>query len=97
MAAAFVFLKPNHPVCRIASMRTPLRVPPARLRAAHSEIEAGAKLNATRRNPAVKDFLGNAARVADTGVPVLTEAEIQAEIGALRKARRRPRRAGRGR
>jgi hypothetical protein len=50
-----------------------------------------------RRKAAVRGFLGNAGRVAAAGVRALSEDEIQAEIEALRKARRKPRRAGRGR
>jgi len=45
----------------------------------------------------MRGFLGNAGRVAAAGVRALLEDEIQAEIEALRKARRKPRRAGRGR
>ncbi len=52
---------------------------------------------AMRRRAAVRRFLANAARVAAAGVPPLPEDEIQAEIEALRKARRKPRRAARGR
>jgi post-segregation antitoxin (ccd killing protein) len=52
---------------------------------------------AMRRRAAAHRFLGNAARVAAAGVSPLTEDEIQAEIDALRKSRRRPRRAARGR
>jgi len=50
-----------------------------------------------RRRAAMRGFLGNAGRVAAAGVRALSEDEIQAEIEALRKARRKPRRAGRGR
>jgi hypothetical protein len=63
---------------------------------------AEAALGKTLRRPrrgraAVRGFLGNAGRVAAAGVRALSEDEIQAEIEALRKARRKPRRAGRGR
>ena len=52
---------------------------------------------AMRRRAAARRFLANAARVAAAGVPPLSEDEIQAELDAMRKARRRPRRAARGR
>lgn len=52
---------------------------------------------AMRRKAAARSFLENAARVAAAGVPALSEDQVQAEIEALRKSRRRPRRAARGR
>lgn len=53
---------------------------------------------AMRRRAPVRGFLENAGRVAAAGVPTLSADEIQAEIEALRKARRkRRRRAARGR
>jgi post-segregation antitoxin (ccd killing protein) len=52
---------------------------------------------AMRRKAAAQRFLENAGRVAAAGVPALSEDEIQAEIEALRTARRKPRRAARGR
>jgi len=52
---------------------------------------------AMRRKAAAQAFLENAERVAAAGVPALSEDEIQAEINAVRKAKRQPRRAARGR
>jgi len=49
--------------------------------------------DAMRRRAAVREFLSVAARVADAGVPALSEEEIQVEVGAARKARRARRRA----
>jgi len=63
---------------------------------AFDEAEAGLD-RAMRRRAAVRRFLGNAARVAAAGVRPLSEGEIRAEIDALRKARRKPRRAARRR
>jgi post-segregation antitoxin (ccd killing protein) len=50
---------------------------------------------AMRRKAAARAFLENAERVAAAGIRPLSEDEIQAEIDAARKARRR--RAARGR
>lgn len=50
---------------------------------------------AMRRKAAVRAFLENAERVAAAGIRPLSEEQIQAEIDAVRKARRR--RAARGR
>jgi hypothetical protein len=50
-----------------------------------------------RSAQAARDFLKNADRLAAAGVPALSEDEIQAESDAPRRARRRPRRAARGR
>jgi hypothetical protein len=44
---------------------------------------------AMRRRAAAREFLAVADRVAAAGVPPMTEDEIQAEIDAVRKARRR--------
>lgn len=44
---------------------------------------------AVRRRTATREFLAIANRVAEAGVPPMTEDEIQAEIDAVRKARRR--------
>jgi hypothetical protein len=46
---------------------------------------------AMRRRVAAREFLSVAERVAAAGVPPMTEDEIQAEIDAARKARRRRR------
>jgi hypothetical protein len=48
---------------------------------------------AMRRRAAAREFLSVADRVAAAGVPPLTEEEIQAEVDAVRKARRARRRA----
>jgi hypothetical protein len=50
---------------------------------------------AMRRRAAARAFLAVADRVAAAGVPPMTEEEIQAEIDAVRKARRRRSRAAR--
>ncbi|MEX2197492.1 MAG: hypothetical protein WD886_01680 [Burkholderiales bacterium] len=65
-----------------------------RLVAAHAEIEADI---ARRRGDraAARAFLANAGRVAAAGVRPLSADRIQAEIDALRGARRKPRRAAR--
>lgn len=52
---------------------------------------------AMRRKASARIFLDNAERVAVAGVPPLSERQIQAEIDAARRARRRPRRAAHGR
>lgn len=52
---------------------------------------------AMRRKAAARVFLENAGRVVAAGVPPLSERQIQAEIDAARRARRRPRRAARSR
>lgn len=52
-------------------------------------------LEAMRRRAAAREFLAVADRVAAAGVPPMSEEEIQAEIDAVRKARRRPRAAHR--
>ena len=44
---------------------------------------------AMRRRVATRAFLGVADRVAAAGVPPMSEEEIQAEVDAVRKARRR--------
>lgn len=44
---------------------------------------------AMRKRAAAREFLAVAERVAAAGVPPMTEDEIQAEIDAVRKARRR--------
>ena len=44
---------------------------------------------AMRKRAAAREFLAVADRVAGAGVPPLTEAELQTEIDAVRKARRR--------
>ena len=46
---------------------------------------------AMRRRAAAREVLAVADRVADAGVPSLSEEEIQAEVVAVRKARRRRR------
>ncbi len=46
---------------------------------------------AMRRRAAAREFLAVADRVADAGVPSLSEEEIQAEVDAVRKAHRRRR------
>ena len=46
---------------------------------------------AMRRRAAVREFLSVADRVAAAGVAPMSEQEIQAEIDAVRKARRRRR------
>lgn len=48
---------------------------------------------AMRRRAAAREFLAVADSVAAAGVPPMTEEEIQAEIDAVRKARRRRGRA----
>jgi hypothetical protein len=48
---------------------------------------------AMRRRAAAREFLSVADRVAAAGVPPLTEEETQAEVDAVRKARRARRRA----
>lgn len=48
-----------------------------------------------RRARAARGFLKNADRVAAAGVPALSEDEIQAEIEAARRIRKRPRRGSR--
>ena len=50
---------------------------------------------AMRRRVATRNFLANAERVAAAGVRPMSEEEIQAEIVAARKARRRNRAAPR--
>jgi hypothetical protein len=48
---------------------------------------------AMHRRAAAREFLAVADRVAAAGVPPMTEDEIQAEIDAVRRARRRRSRA----
>jgi post-segregation antitoxin (ccd killing protein) len=50
---------------------------------------------AMRQRAATRSFLANAKRVADAGVRPMSEDEIQAEVVAARKARRRDRAAPR--
>lgn len=50
-------------------------------------------LREAMRRRAARAFLENADRVAAAGVPPMTEDEIQAEIDAVRRARRRRSRA----
>lgn len=45
-------------------------------------------VEAMRRRTAAREFLAVAKRVQSAGVPPMTEDEIQAEIDAVRKARR---------
>jgi len=52
---------------------------------------------ATRRKAALEKFLENADRVAAAGVPPMAEDALQAEIDAVRKARRSTRSAARRR
>ena len=52
---------------------------------------------AMRRKAAARAFLENAERVAAAGVRALSERQIQAEIEAVRRARRQARRVARGR
>lgn len=52
---------------------------------------------ATQRKAALAKFLENADRVAAAGVPPMSEDALQAEIDAVRKARRSTRRAARRR
>jgi hypothetical protein len=47
--------------------------------------------DAMRRRAAAREFLSIADRVAAAGVPPMNEKEIQAELDAVRKARRRRR------
>jgi post-segregation antitoxin (ccd killing protein) len=44
---------------------------------------------AMRRRAAAREFLSVADRIAAAGLPSMSEGEIQAEIDAVRKARRR--------
>jgi hypothetical protein len=44
---------------------------------------------AMRRRTALREFLSVADRVAEAGIPEMSAAEIQAEVDAARKARRR--------
>jgi hypothetical protein len=48
-------------------------------------------LEAMRRRAAAREFLAVADRVVAAGVPPMSEEEIQAEIDAVRRARRRRR------
>jgi hypothetical protein len=48
-------------------------------------------LEAMRRRAATREFLAVADRVVAAGVPPMSEEEIQAEIDAVRRARRRRR------
>jgi hypothetical protein len=48
-------------------------------------------LEAMRRRAAAREFLAVADRVVAAGVPPMSEEEIQAEVDAVRRARRRRR------
>jgi len=50
---------------------------------------------AMRRREAARAFLGNADRVATAGIAPMSEEQIQVEVAAARKARRRDRAAPR--
>jgi len=50
---------------------------------------------AMRRREAARSFLGNADRIAAAGIEPMSEEQIQAEVAAVRKARRRGRAAPR--